>query len=123
MAISNAIYTVPEALKNNRNRKFYMISISQNVDHHELKSTLLLFSTHPCPILSILVYFLLGSPIDTIVRSFSSISSSVIFFFLGRLSCLPAVVVAEARGVPPGVVGWNLGLSSAGSMGFVYYGQ
>lgn len=36
---------------------------------------------YPCPILSSFVYFLLGSPTDTILLSFSKISSSVIFFF------------------------------------------
>ena len=37
----------------------------------------------PCPIFSILVYFLLGSPTETIVFNRSSISSSHIFFFFG----------------------------------------
>ena len=37
----------------------------------------------PWPICSILVYFLLGSPTVTMVRSFDKISSSVIFFFFG----------------------------------------
>uniref|UniRef100_A0A336LUL9 CSON004779 protein n=1 Tax=Culicoides sonorensis TaxID=179676 RepID=A0A336LUL9_CULSO len=36
----------------------------------------------PCPIFSIFVYFLVGSPTLTIVLSFSRISSSDIFFFL-----------------------------------------
>lgn len=37
--------------------------------------------THPWPILSCLVYFLLGSPTETMLLSFSKISSSDIFFF------------------------------------------
>ena len=36
---------------------------------------------YPWPIFSILVYFRLGSPMETMVRNFSMISSSVIFFF------------------------------------------
>lgn len=38
--------------------------------------------TYPWPILRIFVYFLLGSPTDTMLRNFSNISSSDIFFFL-----------------------------------------
>ena len=60
-------------------------------------------ATYPCPIFSILVYFLLGSPTDTMVRSFSRISSSVIFLFFCR----------SERGAD-GLTG------SSGSTGFVY---
>ena len=60
-------------------------------------------NSYPCPIFSILVYFRLGSPTETIVRSFSRISSSVIFFFLVR-----------------SFFGGAAGFSS-GSTGFVYY--
>lgn len=48
--------------------------------------------TYPCPIFSIFVYFLFGSPSDTMVLNFSIISSSVIFFFFGLsflLACVP----------------------------------
>ena len=63
-----------------------------------------LHSTYPCPIFSSLVYLRFGSPTETIVRSFSSISASVIFFFFGN--------------------SWLLFLatsSAVGSIGFVYF--
>ena len=63
--------------------------------------------SHPWPIFSILLYLRVGSPIDTIVRNFSRISSSDIFFFF----CLSDLVG-----------GGPLAFSS-GSMGFVYWKQ
>lgn len=48
----------------------------------------------PWPIFSILVYFRFGSPTETMVRSFSKISSSDIFFFLA----LAALVLGVAAG-------------------------
>lgn len=60
-------------------------------------------STYPCPIFSSFVYLRLGSPMETIVRNFSRISASVIFFFFGSSWLL------------------FLATSSAGvSIGFVY---
>ena len=64
--------------------------------------------TYPWPIFSILVYFRLGSPMETMVRNFSMISSSVIFFFFG-FSVLLSVVPSP--------------LFSSCSIGFVYWNQ
>jgi len=52
-------------------------------------------NTYPCPIFSIFVYFLLGSPIETIVLSLSRISSSDIFF----LRCLLSLATRGSTGV------------------------
>lgn len=57
--------------------------------------------TYPCPIFSSFVYFLLGSPTETIVLSFSSISSSVIFLFrlsvFGSVGCSNGLVYCRKR--------------------------
>ena len=37
-------------------------------------------SSYPCPILSLLLYFLIGSPCETINRNFAKISSSLSCF-------------------------------------------
>ena len=60
-------------------------------------------NVHPCPILSCFVYFLFGSPTETIVRNFSRISSSVIFFLLCRSFLAPTGI--------------------SGSIGLVYWKQ
>lgn len=57
------------------------------------------FHSYPCPIFSILVYFLLGSPTDTMLLSRSRISSSLIFFFFCFSAVLSiAVLVLRQRG-------------------------
>lgn len=56
----------------------------------------------PWPIFSILLYFRLGSPTLTMVRSFSRISSSDIFFFLVLVRCwLGASLLAVGVVVEP----------------------
>jgi len=64
------------------NAKALKIHISQTGYIDSIKEHAL-GSTYPCPIFSSLVYLRFGSPTETIVRNFSSISTSVIFFFFG----------------------------------------
>ncbi|KAE9535037.1 hypothetical protein AGLY_008329 [Aphis glycines] len=79
--VSIAVYTVPDALK-------LIITINYEA------------LTNPCPIFSILVYFLFGSPTVTIVLSCSNISLSatflrlvavVLFLFLSNTGTVPFV--------------------------------
>jgi len=69
--------------------------LNENKVHVHLVAHVKKSVTHPCPIFSILVYFLLGSPTLTIVLNRSKISSSLIFFLrplsLGVLGSPPPV--------------------------------
>ena len=60
----------------------------------------------PWPICSSLVYLRLGSPTETIVRSFSRISSSDIFFFLiwPGVRCWPACKPGVCVPIVPNVL-------------------
>ena len=71
---------------------------------------------YPWPIFSILVYFRLGSPMETMVRNFSMISSSVIFFFFGFSVLLSVVPSPLFSSCSIGFVYWN-----RERWGFVYW--
>ena len=81
--------------------------------------------TYPWPIFSILVYFRLGSPMETMVRNFSMISSSVIFFFFGFSVLLSVVPSPLFSSCSIGFVYWNQEVLCAEKRceGFVYQGE
>ena len=81
--------------------------------------------TYPWPIFSILVYFRLGSPMETMVRNFSMISSSVIFYFFGFSVLLSVVPSPLFSSCSIGFVYWNQEVLCAEKRceGFVYQGE
>lgn len=71
-------------------------------------NTFIYIDTYPCPIFSIFVYFLFGSPMVTIVRNFSRISSSVILRFLGLSFLFVAIAPFVFSSISIGFVYWKI---------------